>query len=241
MPIRKASLDLQLELPLGASAGDQLALPLEEAALPYRLRRKDGAAIRVTVAGGDISVCAPRHVRLSAIESALRGRRFGSAGNSPHLLDLPRDLREGASIPFLGERVILTLTGAGESRLVGSVLELALPCEASTMRIRDALHGWLQSQATRVVGELLGARSRTLDWSLSYARNRLVTLDATGRLRLGWRLVLLSRESIARLLDRIPQGVPEQTAQIQLLADGDNEPAPARTTRTAVPRAAGRR
>jgi len=239
--MRKASLDLQLELPLVAGAGDQMALPLGDKPLPYRLRRNDGSAIRVTVEAGILSVVAPRHARLPAIETALRERAPSALPVAVHLPELPRAWCEGTRFSFLGEVVMLTLGSSGESRLCGSILELALPPDASQCQIRDALHGWLQSRARIVLSELAASLEPPRQWSLSFSRNILAASDLNGRLRLNWRLVLLSRESIARLLNQIPRRAADNNAQIDLLADRDNEPAPARTTRTAVSRAAGRR
>ncbi|TXG81694.1 MAG: DUF45 domain-containing protein [Thermomicrobiales bacterium] len=239
--MRRTSLDLQLELPLGAGTGDQMALPLDDKPLPYRLRRNDGSAIRVTVEAGVMSVIAPRHVRLPAIETALRERAPSVLPQAGHLPELPREWCDGVRFPFLGQDVTLKLGSSGESRLCGAILELALPPNASQIQIRDALHGWLQAQARTTLKELVDALEPARAWSLSFSRNTLAASDADGRLRLNWRLVLLSRESIVRLLNQIPRCAADNNAQIDLLADRDNEPAPARTTRTAVSRTAGRR
>ena len=196
--MRRTSLDLQLDLPL-AGAGDQMALPLGDKPLPYRLRRNDGSAIRVTVEAGMLSVVAPRHVRLPAIETALRERAPSVLPQSGYLPELPRKWCDGVRFPFLGQDVTLKLGCRGESRLCGAILALALPPNASQIQIRDALHGWLQAQARATLQELVDALDPARTWSLSFSRNSLAASDADGRLRLNWRLVLLSRESIARM------------------------------------------
>lgn len=239
--MRRAPSDLQLDLPLAAAPGDQLALPLDRAPLPYRLRRGGCSAIRVSVEEGVLSVRAPRHARLPDIEAAVRVRGASVPAPIAHLPPLPRQWRDGAVIPFLGEHMTLSLCAQGETRLDCGRLALALPPNASAQQIRDAVHGWMQEQARCVLGEALAARGQSIEWTLSFARSALCSVDPCGRLRLNWRLVLLSRESIARVLDQAPRQADDENMQIDLLADADNDPTPARTTRTAVPRAAGRR
>ena len=113
--------------------------------------------------------------------------------------------REGTSIPFLGDPVILVLdprtTGAvlhteaaalpGVPRLT---LHLGLPQAASAEQIRDAVQSWLQRQARRIFEERcqlfaqrLGVRMTRL--SLSSAATRWGSASADGSIRLNWRLV----------------------------------------------------
>jgi predicted metal-dependent hydrolase len=115
------------------------------------------------------------------------------------------DWREGTSIPFLGEPVILVLdpraSGAvlhtdtatlpGVARLT---LHLGLPQAAAAEQIRDAVQSWLQRQARRVFEERcalfaarLGVRMTRL--TLSSASTRWGSASADGSIRLNWRLV----------------------------------------------------
>lgn len=72
--MRKASLGRQLDSPPAATSGDQLALPLFDSPLPYRLRRSAGGSIRVRVEDGVLEVSVPRGTQLRAIETAVRDR-----------------------------------------------------------------------------------------------------------------------------------------------------------------------
>jgi predicted metal-dependent hydrolase len=113
--------------------------------------------------------------------------------------------REGGSIPFLGETVILVLdprtSGAvlhtDASALPGVprlTLHLGLPQSAEPEQIRDTVQSWLQRQARRIFEERcalfaqrLGVRMTRL--TLSSANTRWGSASADGSIRLNWRLV----------------------------------------------------
>jgi predicted metal-dependent hydrolase len=218
--MRKASLDLQLDLPLAAATpGDQLALPLLDSPMPYRLRRSARSTIRVTLEDGVLEVSAPRGTQLRAIEAAVRDRGAMAAHAPVHLPRLPRHWCESAVVPFLGGQLTLHLAGSAESQFTGTSLELALPPNASPMQIRDSVHGWLQKQAHQVIEELVATRVQFPRWTLTFSRNGLATLDAEGCARLNWRLVLLSRETIAQVLDQTCARDHETIVQTDLLSE----------------------
>ena len=217
--MRKASLDLQLDLPLAATSGDQLALPLFDSPLPYRLRHSAGGSIRVRVEDGVLEVSAPRGTQLRAIETAVRDRGATAALPPIHLPRLPRVWCDGTTFPFLGGQVTLRLTGAAETGLAGALLELALPPNASPVQIRDSVHGWLQTQARKVIDQLTAGRARFTRWALSFSRSALTTVDADGCVRLNWRLVLLSRDTIAQVLDQACARDSKMDVQTDLLSE----------------------
>ncbi|HJV97061.1 MAG TPA: SprT family zinc-dependent metalloprotease, partial [Albitalea sp.] len=122
------------------------------------------------------------------------------------------DWRDGTSIPFLGEPVIIVLdpraTGAvlhsaddtlpGVARLT---LHIGLPQTAAPEQIRDAVQSWLQRQAKRVFEERcrhftqqLGVRYTRL--ALSSAQTRWGSASADGSIRLNWRLIHLAMPTI---------------------------------------------
>jgi hypothetical protein len=122
------------------------------------------------------------------------------------------DWRDGTSIPFLGEPVIIVLdpraTGAvlhsaadtlpGVARLT---LHIGLPHTAAPEQIRDAVQSWLQRQAKRVFEERcrhftqqLGVRYTRL--ALSSAQTRWGSASADGSIRLNWRLIHLAMPTI---------------------------------------------
>jgi len=119
------------------------------------------------------------------------------------------DWRDGASVPFLGEDVIIvidpraaTLPGAAvlhsaEATLPGVprlTLRLGLPPSARAEQIRDAVQGWLQRQARRVFDErcrLYAERLavRVTRLKLSSAATQWGSASADGSVRLNWRLI----------------------------------------------------
>ncbi len=178
----------------------------------YELRRSRRRTIGFVVGAEGLSVSAPRWVGLAEIESALREkgnwilRKLQEQRERSARLEAARvEWREGGTIPFLGDTVILVLdprtTGAilhtDSSTLPGVprlTLHLGLPQTAEPDQIRDVVQSWLQRQARRVFEERcavfaqrLGVRMKRL--SLSSASTRWGSASADGSIRLNWRLV----------------------------------------------------
>lgn len=178
----------------------------------YELRRSRRRSIGFVVAVEGLSVSAPRWVGLAEIEVALREkatwilRKLQEQRERAARLDAARvEWREGGTVPFLGETVILVLdprtTGAqlqtasdtlpGVPRLT---LHLGLPQSAEPEQIRDAVQSWLQRQAKRIFEERCALFAQTLGvrmtrLSLSSASTRWGSASADGSIRLNWRLV----------------------------------------------------
>jgi predicted metal-dependent hydrolase len=178
----------------------------------YEFRRGKRKSIGFVVSTEGLVVSAPRWVAVAEVESALQEK-------SRWILDKLReqderarrmasqriDWRDGTSLPFLGETVIVVLdarsTGVvlhtAENTLPGVprlTLHVGLPQHAAPEQIRDAVQSWLQRQAKRVFAERcnhfaarLGVRWTRL--SLSSAATRWGSASADGAIRLHWRLV----------------------------------------------------
>jgi len=123
--------------------------------------------------------------------------------------------KDGTTIPFLGQSVIVVLDPRHGFDAVGAVLNsdadalpgvprltlhVGLPQHAKPEQIRDAVQAWLMRQARRLFTErldhfapLLGVRWRKL--SLSSAGTRWGSASADGAIRLNWRLIHL-RQSV---------------------------------------------
>ena len=192
---------------------------LKEHLVAYALKRARRRSIGFIVGVEGLSVNAPKWVGIGDIEAALlekaswilkklreqqeRGQRLQAA---------KVDWRDGTSIPFLGETVIVVLdprtTGAvlntdatslpGVPRLT---LHVGLPHTAAPEQIRDAVQSWLQRQAKRVFEERcrlfterLGVRYTRL--SLSSAQTRWGSASADGSIRLNWRLIHFALHTI---------------------------------------------
>jgi predicted metal-dependent hydrolase len=175
----------------------------------YELRRSRRSSIGFVVGAEGLRVSAPKWVGLGDIENALREKAAWilrklqeQRERGQRLAAAKVDWGDGATIPFLGENVILRLDGrttgavlhmaeAGMPRLA---LHLGLPPSASPEQIRDAVQSWLQRQARRIFEERcalytarLGVRLKRL--SLSSAATRWGSASADGSVRLNWRLV----------------------------------------------------
>ena len=203
---------LPLAEPPPAPSRGQREIVLGEHRVAYELQRARRRSIGFVVAAEGLTVRAPRWVGLGDVEAALREksvwilRKLHEQRERAHRVAAARvEWRDGSSIPFLGETVILVLdgrvTGAqlntdaqalpGVPRLT---LHLGLPHTAVPGQIRDAVQSWLQRQARRIFEERcallaprLGVQWRRL--SLSSATTRWGSASADGSIRLNWRLV----------------------------------------------------
>ena len=194
---------------------------LKEHLVAYALKRARRRSIGFIVGVEGLSVNAPKWVGIGDIEAALlekagwilkklreqqeRGQRLQAARV---------DWRDGTSIPFLGETVIVVLdprttgavlnTDAESSTLPGVprlTLHIGLPHTAAPEQIRDAVQSWLQRQARRVFEERcrlfterLGVRYTRL--ALSSAQTRWGSASADGSIRLNWRLIHFALHTI---------------------------------------------
>lgn len=199
-------------LRLPSSPQARHALQLGEHRVAYELKRARRRSIGFSVGPEGLAVSAPRWVGLAEIESALQEKAgwilrklHEQQDRTRRQLEARVDWREGGSIPFLGETVILVL----DERATGAVLHsapdalpgvphltlhLGLPQHAGPAQIRDAVQSWLQRQARRVFEERcavfadrLGVRVQRM--SLSSAATRWGSASADGSIRLNWRLV----------------------------------------------------
>lgn len=178
----------------------------------YALRRARRKTIGFVVGAEGLSVSAPRWVGIGEIESALQERAGWILRKLQEQQERARrheaariEWRDGTTIPFLGEPVIVVLdpraTGAvlnsDASTLPGVprlTLHVGLPHTAAPEQIRDAVQSWLQRQAKRIFEERcrefaqrLGVRMTRL--SLSSAATRWGSASADGSIRLNWRLI----------------------------------------------------
>ena len=197
---------------------------LHEHVIAYALRRAKRRSIGFTVGPDGLSVNAPRWVGVGDIETALREkapwilRKLQEQQERLNRLQATKiDWRDGTSIPYLGENIIVVLDprasiiedgavlntdpGRGDAcpqrPLAGMpqlTLHIGLPHTASPLQIRDAVQSWLQRQAKRVFADRchhfaaqLGVRFTRL--ALSSAQTRWGSASVDGSIRLNWRLI----------------------------------------------------
>lgn len=178
----------------------------------FEFRRGRRKTIGFSVASEGLVVSAPRWVPLMMVDAALREKarwildKLHEQDQRSRRVAAQRiDWREGATIPFLGEPVIVVLdprvtnallheAGATLPGVPRLTLHVGLPQQAAPEQIRDAVQSWLQRQARRVFEERcrhfaarLGVRWTRL--SLSSATTRWGSASADGAIRLHWRLI----------------------------------------------------
>lgn len=200
-------------IPAGPTPGVGLReVVLQGQRVSYALQRARRRSIGFVVTPQGLSVRAPRWVGVGEIESALREkadwilRKLRDQAERARRVDAGRIAwGDGASLPFLGETLLLVLdhrvTGVQLNALGESLpgvprltLHVGLPHGADPSQIRDAVQSWLQRQARRVFEERcavlaprLGVQMRRM--SLSSATTRWGSASADGSIRLNWRLV----------------------------------------------------
>jgi predicted metal-dependent hydrolase len=190
----------------------QREVKLGEHHVGYEFRRARRRSIGFIVSAEGLSVSAPRWVGVAEVEQALQSkaawilRKLHEQQQRAERMQAQRvEWRDGSSLPFLGETVILVL----DARVTGAVLHTAadalpgvprltlhvgLPQAATQAQIREAVQSWLQRQARRIFEERcahfaprLNVRVRRL--SLSSASTRWGSASADGSVRLNWRLI----------------------------------------------------
>lgn len=194
-------------------------IQLGDALVGYEFQRARRRTIGMVVGAEGLSVRAPRWVTLADVEAALLERAGWIRNKLAEQRERARkheasriEWRDGASLPFLGETVIVVL----DPRMAGAVLNtdaaalpgvprltlhVGLPHNAEPEQIRDAVQSWLQRQAKRVFeercqlfAERLGVSVKRL--SLSSAQTRWGSASVDGSIRLNWRLVHFAMPTI---------------------------------------------
>ena len=189
---------------------------LDGALVAYEFRRGKRRTIGFSVGSEGLVVSAPKWVPLVEVHAAVLEKsawivkKLGETRERHARLASTRiEWRNGATIPFLGEALVLVLdprhtygdasavlhndpaAGPGLPRLS---LQLGLPHHASEDQMRDAVQAWLMRQAKRIFTERLDhfAPRLQVQWrklSLSSAGTRWGSARSDGSIRLHWRLV----------------------------------------------------
>jgi predicted metal-dependent hydrolase len=178
----------------------------------FAFRRARRRSIGFVIGPEGLSVAAPKWVGISEVEAALTEkagwilRKLHEQHERARRLDQARvDWRDGVSIPFLGEPVIVVIDPRSTGAVLNSAaqalpgvprltLHVGLPHGAAAEQLRDAVQSWLQRQARRVFEERCAVFAQRLEvritrLSLSSASTRWGSASADGSIRLNWRLV----------------------------------------------------
>lgn len=182
----------------------------------YAFRRGKRRTIGFSVGPEGLAVSAPKWVPLYEVDRAVQSkgdwilRKLQETRERQVRIDATRiDWREGAPVPYLGERLSLALDpgqrASGAGQLVGEPgqrrLLLGLPQAASAEQIRDAAQAWLMRQARLLFEDRLNHFAPRLGvrWtqlSLSSAATRWGSAKSDGSIRLHWRLIHFRRDVI---------------------------------------------
>ena len=185
-------------------------------AVAYQFKRGKRRTIGFSVGADGLTVNAPKWVPLYEIDKAVLEKstwiikKLQETRDRHQRLESARiEWKDGTSLPFLGEQVIVVLDprhsfGAVGAELKSSLdtlpgavqltLHVGLPHTATPEQIKDAVQAWLMRQAKRIFMERLNHFAPTLDvqWrklSLSSAGTRWGSASADGSIRLNWRLI----------------------------------------------------
>lgn len=191
---------------------------LGKAVVAYAVQRARRRSIGMVVGVEGLTVRAPRWVAWADIETALRAKerwickKLGEQRERAHRQQAARiDWCEGASVPFLGESLVVVLEPglkapilrdghAAQTGLPGvaqRALHVGLPQETPPEKIRDTVLAWMRHHArahfsARVQHYAEQLQVRVTRITLSSARTRWGSASADGSIRLHWRLVHFS-------------------------------------------------
>ncbi len=188
----------------------------------YEFRRGKRRTIGFVVGPDGLVVSAPKWVPLYEIDAAVREKSGWIVKKLDEMQERQQrqasariEWKDGTTIPFLGQSVIVVLDPRHGFDAVGAVLNsdadalpgvprltlhVGLPHHATPEQIRDAVQAWLMRQAKRLFTERLDhfAPQLGVQWkklSLSSAGTRWGSASADGAIRLNWRLIHL-RQSV---------------------------------------------
>ena len=194
MPVREL---VSRDLHRLALAGEPLDYVL------VRRRGRRGVGLKVDETG--LTVSAPVSMPLSRIEALVREserwilRKVGEW----RLRQVPQvSWDDGASLPFLGDALILRRSGAARLRAERRDAELIVSTpDAKPDDIRRAVIAWYKREAQAHLGERLAALAgraglATPRFMLSSAMGRWGSCNTRREVRLAWRLVKAPREMV---------------------------------------------
>ena len=189
---------------------------LDGIAVAYEFKRGKRRTIGFSVGADGLRVSAPKWVPLYEIDKAVLEKsawiikKLQETRERHHRLESARiEWKDGTTLPFLGEQVIVVLDprhafGSVGAELKSSLdtlpdvahltLHVGLPHTATPDQIKDAVQAWLMRQAKRIFTERLNHFAPTLSvqWrklSLSSAGTRWGSASSDGSIRLNWRLI----------------------------------------------------
>jgi len=196
-------------------------IQLQQTTIAYAFQRVKRKTIGMSVGADGLEVRAPRWATVSSVEAVLYEKSAWilrklqeSQERQKQMQHTIIDWKDGATVPFLGENLVVRLDPEHQFQQGGAVLadvsaentavkilQVALSLHAQPGQIRDAVQAWLMQQAKLNFSQrldhfapLLGVKWARL--SLSNASSRWGTASADGSIRLNWRLIHFKQEVI---------------------------------------------
>ncbi len=192
---------------------------LGNATVGYRFQRARRRTIGFAIGPDGLVVRAPRWTPLYEVEAALQEkadwivRKLQEMRERQARQDGTRlEWRDGATLPFLGEPVVVQLDPAHAFLESGAQLspaapnghkslKVGLPLAAEPHQMRDAVQAWLMRQARDNFQQRLNhfAPQLQVQWkklSLSSAHTRWGSAKVDGSIRLNWRLIHFAQDVI---------------------------------------------
>lgn len=224
----------------------------------YRLTRSKRKTIGMSIGPDGLDVRAPRWASIGAIETALHEKSGWILRKLQEIQERQKHVqasviewRDGISLPFLGEQVVVQLDSSHLFKEVGAwledlgtmqepgkhrVLKVSIAQTADSAQIRDAVQAWLMQQAKQLFSQRLNhfAPALGVQWkklSLSNASTRWGSATSDGYIRLNWRLIHFK-------LDIIDYVVVHELSHLRVM---DHSPMFWETVRHVVPDYAQRR
>lgn len=178
---------------------------LKEHVLDYTLLRSKRRSIGFLIGDDGLRVTAPKWVTLGEIESAIREKQrwiFAKLNErrerSARRLQPQMQWREGATLPYLGNEIILRIVATQAAGVsyndTTRELTVCLPADATEQQLKDRVQGWLQIEAKRLFADRLPIYAEKLgvtfqSFALSSAMTQWGSCTADGKIRLNWRLM----------------------------------------------------
>ncbi len=191
--------------PPAAPVRGKRRVQLKEHVLDYTLLRSKRRSIGFLIGDDGLRVTAPKWVTLGEIESAIREKQrwiFAKLNErrerSARRLQPQMQWREGATLPYLGNEIILRIVATQAAGVhyndTSRELTVCLPADATEQQLKDRVLGWLQIEAKRLFAERLPIYAEKLgvtfqSFALSSAMTQWGSCTADGKIRLNWRLM----------------------------------------------------
>jgi len=189
-------------------------LPKEshQAPIAYTLHRSRRRTIGLRLEPEGLIVSAPLWVSLEQIERFIESKRSWiekktaerAQWRSEAGLDEVR-FETGGKIPYRGGHIALRVGGVAKTTLQEGVLSVALPENAETERVREAVLAWLVAEAEALIAARLPAMVQKAGvgprrWRLSSAHKRWGSCSPDGSVRFSWTIVMFDDEVVDYLI-----------------------------------------